>query len=188
MKRRAAVQAIASPPLLCIGTLPLFGKVAGTTSAQTRRWARPADRGWPSREDWETLNRSVGGRLLEVHCPLQQCVRAPASADCDGGRFCPAAKSAPRGQRRRPQLSRHLRLAAGHASRWRPRGRLCGRAVRRGRAMAGLDAFEQGSRGRTTRGDRCRKRHRHEPRGSRRIRTRHLRCRRAAGVSGGRGP
>ena len=47
------------------------------------RRARPGDPAWPSRASWESLNRQVGGRLLEVESPLSLCRAAPTSAACE---------------------------------------------------------------------------------------------------------
>jgi hypothetical protein len=73
---------IASLPLISIEGSPLFGKGAKMVRARTRRRLRPADGDWPNPEDWENLNRSVGGRLLRVHSPLEECVHLPKGADC----------------------------------------------------------------------------------------------------------
>ncbi len=72
---------IAALPLMPIGSSRPIGKGAKMARTQGRR-VRPADPSWPSREDWETLNQSVGGRLLKVHSPLEECRGAQASADC----------------------------------------------------------------------------------------------------------
>lgn len=56
---------------------------ARTIAKQAKRRVRPADSAWPTQRDWEGLNRSVGGRLLEVHSPLALCLAAPAGADCE---------------------------------------------------------------------------------------------------------
>jgi FAD/FMN-containing dehydrogenase len=48
--------------------------------AQFRR-VRPSDPAWPSAVSWETLNRSVGGHLINVQPLLASCT-SPNSAEC----------------------------------------------------------------------------------------------------------
>jgi hypothetical protein len=43
---------------------------------------RPGDAAWPSEASWDRLRRDVGGRLLEVRSPLQDCLEAPDGAAC----------------------------------------------------------------------------------------------------------
>lgn len=43
---------------------------------------RPGDAGWPSVDRWQVLARQVGDAFLEVHSPLEVCLRAPASDAC----------------------------------------------------------------------------------------------------------
>jgi FAD/FMN-containing dehydrogenase len=43
---------------------------------------RPNEPGWPSEQDWETLNKQVGGRLIKVESPLAACAKAPTDPDC----------------------------------------------------------------------------------------------------------
>jgi FAD/FMN-containing dehydrogenase len=64
--------------------LPLISSGLSAMAAATRekKRVRPADRAWPTRQDWQSLNQSVGGRLIKVISPLSQCVAAPISAEC----------------------------------------------------------------------------------------------------------
>jgi hypothetical protein len=75
--RRTLLRTLAALPLAWAG----FSTRA--MAKQAKRRVRPADSAWPRRQDWEGLNRSVGGRLIEVHSPLALCLAAPASADCE---------------------------------------------------------------------------------------------------------
>ena len=74
--RRTLLRAAAVLPLLWAG----FSATA--IARQTKRRLRPADAAWPKQQDWDGLKRSVGGRLVEVHSPLEHCVAAATSAEC----------------------------------------------------------------------------------------------------------
>jgi len=43
---------------------------------------RPSDPRWPSADQWETLNRTVGGRLTKVETPLSACGEASDTQAC----------------------------------------------------------------------------------------------------------
>ena len=75
--RRTLLRTLAALPLAWAG----FSTRA--MAKQAKRRVRPADSAWPKQKDWEGLNRSVGGRLIEVHSPLALCLAAPASAECE---------------------------------------------------------------------------------------------------------
>ncbi len=74
MKRRSLLQMLMSLPLVSVS-------VKGVTAALQRR-VRPGDRAWPSKSDWDALNRTVGGRLMALRTPLRDCVDLPASPAC----------------------------------------------------------------------------------------------------------
>ncbi|HEU0215587.1 MAG TPA: FAD-dependent oxidoreductase, partial [Stellaceae bacterium] len=44
---------------------------------------RPGQPGWPSPAQWDGLRQRVGGRLLDVHSPLQACADPAGKAACD---------------------------------------------------------------------------------------------------------
>jgi FAD/FMN-containing dehydrogenase len=77
MKRREVLQTLALMPLLPVGgPAPAAAKLP-------RRRVRPGQRDWPNPEEWRRLNEAVGGRLLLVRSPLQQCLSAaPGGAAC----------------------------------------------------------------------------------------------------------
>ena len=56
-------------------------ELASAASGQFSR-VRPGELGWPSQEDWDRLNRDVGGRLVKVRSPLDGCIEAPSSGVC----------------------------------------------------------------------------------------------------------
>ena len=56
--------------------------MAGRANATPVVRVRPADAGWPSEQDWQTLRQSVGDALLPVRFVLQPCLDAPRGADC----------------------------------------------------------------------------------------------------------
>lgn len=43
---------------------------------------RPENAAWPSPKVWNTLQRDVGGRLVRVQAPLNQCAQTPDSVAC----------------------------------------------------------------------------------------------------------
>lgn len=55
---------------------------ASALTSRIRRRVRPADRAWPTAQEWQGLNQAVGGRLLTVRSPLSDCLGAPTSAAC----------------------------------------------------------------------------------------------------------
>jgi hypothetical protein len=52
-------------------------------SPRSRHRRRPNDPNWPKIEDWEGLASSVGGRLIRVQSPLNDCLVGPGNANCD---------------------------------------------------------------------------------------------------------
>jgi len=84
MNRRKLLQRACVLPLLSVIGAPV-APVAVAASAASRgpfRRNLPGDPAWPSADRWESLNRSVGGRLLRVVSPLANCSSAPDGAAC----------------------------------------------------------------------------------------------------------
>jgi len=78
MKRRAVLGGLAALPLAgALGALPIPG------GDLRRRRVRPTDRSWPSAAQWRTLQRQVGGRLLEVSSPFLACTSNPRDTACE---------------------------------------------------------------------------------------------------------
>ena len=50
--------------------------------AQPYRRVRPGEAGWPSAEQWKTLEAQLGGRLVAIEPPIEACRAAPQSPDC----------------------------------------------------------------------------------------------------------
>jgi FAD/FMN-containing dehydrogenase len=72
--------------LIGSAALPLAAALpAAAVRAEARSGARvrPGQPGWPSAAKWEDLKQRVGGRLIEIHSPLQACSGALASAPCN---------------------------------------------------------------------------------------------------------
>jgi FAD/FMN-containing dehydrogenase len=72
MNRKRALQVVA-----CAAAFPLWARAGG---AFRRR--RPGDPAWPSRAQWDRLNREVGGNLIAVRSPLAACQTAPGDSAC----------------------------------------------------------------------------------------------------------
>lgn len=76
--------------LLKLASLPLlpdavWSATAAVSPSAPRRPAprvRPADAGWPSAARWKELAQQLGDAFVEVHSPLDACLRAPAASDC----------------------------------------------------------------------------------------------------------
>jgi FAD/FMN-containing dehydrogenase len=75
MNRRAFLKASGAVSLLGLWQRDLFAK------PQVRR-VRPSDAAWPSKKAWKRLNDAVGGNLIAVDSPIDACLSAPQSADC----------------------------------------------------------------------------------------------------------
>jgi FAD/FMN-containing dehydrogenase len=54
----------------------------GPLTAGVAARVRPGDPGWPSAAQWDTLRRQIGGRLIAVRSPLEDCRNAPDGAAC----------------------------------------------------------------------------------------------------------
>ena len=72
MNRRRALQVVA-----CAAGFPLWARAG---SAFRRR--RPGDPAWPSRAQWDRLDKAVGGNLIAVRSPLAACKTAPGGSAC----------------------------------------------------------------------------------------------------------
>jgi hypothetical protein len=71
MNRRDFLRQLAALPLL-ISALPRLAWARTTKRSRVR----PSDPSWPSAAQWEELKSRVGGRLVEVHSPLEACKTA----------------------------------------------------------------------------------------------------------------
>jgi FAD/FMN-containing dehydrogenase len=63
------------------GGLPLMSTAHAQDTPRFRR-TRPGDPAWPSRAEWNELNARVGGQLIEVRSPIEDCRAAPTGAEC----------------------------------------------------------------------------------------------------------
>jgi FAD/FMN-containing dehydrogenase len=84
MNRRDLIKTAMSIQLL---SAPLSSKLAFAASktagvSRIRTRVRPGDLGWPSRANWDSLNRDVGGRLLELESPFAKCGGSSVNAAC----------------------------------------------------------------------------------------------------------
>jgi len=79
MRRRHLLRNAAA--LALAAGAPLTAAAPTRASAAPRR-VRPYDSGWPSAADWDALRTRVGGRLLRVTSPLEECAREPAGHLC----------------------------------------------------------------------------------------------------------
>jgi FAD/FMN-containing dehydrogenase len=61
-------------------TIMLSAAQANTRSAMSR--VRPGDSGWPKDQEWQELNRVIGGNLLKPRTIWQACAEAPLAKDC----------------------------------------------------------------------------------------------------------
>lgn len=71
MNRRDFLRRLAALPLL----ISVWPRMAWAKPSKRSR-VRPTDPGWPSVAEWEKLKSQVGGRLIEVHSPLEACKTA----------------------------------------------------------------------------------------------------------------
>jgi hypothetical protein len=56
----------------------LFGAVVATSQSSARCKTVPGDKAWPSKSEWNSFNRTVGGRLVAT---------VPLGAPCHGSTF-----------------------------------------------------------------------------------------------------
>ena len=73
MKRRSLLKAAAALP---------FAFAQNAPAAALRRRVRPGDPGWPSAAAWDSLQRSVGGRLVKLDAPFAGCAAGPDAPTC----------------------------------------------------------------------------------------------------------
>src|SRR5690349_7974329 len=63
------------------------GLLMSTTSLPARaepyRRVRPGEAGWPAEAQWKELDGQIGGRLIAVPRPLDDCRANPKGADCE---------------------------------------------------------------------------------------------------------
>ena len=85
MKRRNFMHSLAMLPLLsgAFGSLLVCAGSQKSLSPRSRHRRRPNDPNWPNIEDWERLASSVGGRLIRVQSPLNDCLVGSGNANCD---------------------------------------------------------------------------------------------------------
>src|SRR6476659_7971696 len=57
-----------------------LGRPALAASPATR--VRPGDPAWPAPEKWKQLADQVGGALVKVRSPFDDCIKAPTGAAC----------------------------------------------------------------------------------------------------------
>jgi FAD/FMN-containing dehydrogenase len=82
MNRRRMLQKLATIPFLARSSgLVALSDPARAARVQSR--SRPGNPGWPSEASWESLNRSVEGRLVKVQSPLAACANSPSSSECE---------------------------------------------------------------------------------------------------------
>jgi FAD/FMN-containing dehydrogenase len=62
---------------------PLLLRTAPADAAvRVTRRVRPSDPEWPAPEAWDQLNQAVGGRLIKVQTPLEECRARAGTDDC----------------------------------------------------------------------------------------------------------
>ncbi len=65
--------------LLSSGALALTGVTSAAAASRFRR-ARPGKPGWPSAKAWDSLSKSVGGRLIRIASPFEAAKVDPVAA------------------------------------------------------------------------------------------------------------
>ncbi|WP_144110311.1 FAD-binding oxidoreductase [Paraburkholderia sp. BCC1886] len=78
MKRRSLLKGAAALPFLPATTV--FARTIPVLSRTGR--VRPGDPAWPAAEEWEALDRAVGGNLLRPTTLWQACAQASRTPDC----------------------------------------------------------------------------------------------------------
>ncbi|MGO4713223.1 FAD-binding protein [Bradyrhizobium sp. 2TAF24] len=76
------MQGLLAAPLLARSITRAPAATAGPVSERPKRRARPGEPGWPSAAQWDELRHQTGGRLSEVHSPLDACRDAADGAAC----------------------------------------------------------------------------------------------------------
>jgi hypothetical protein len=62
--------------------LALVPRVGWAGTSLPRRRVRPMDPAWPNADDWDSLNKAVGGRLVEPEPLLEACIVDRQSDAC----------------------------------------------------------------------------------------------------------
>jgi len=84
INRRKFLKGAILLPTVSIGASSIFAFPGETFRKQDKfKRVRPDDTGWPSRENWEQLNRDVNGNLEKLESPLAACNASPGSATCN---------------------------------------------------------------------------------------------------------
>ena len=81
MQRRTVLKALAGLPLAS-GLTGFARAPARDAAAQSVRYVRPGEPGWPTPAEWAALSESVGGRLVQVQSPFLACQQDVTSAAC----------------------------------------------------------------------------------------------------------
>jgi len=79
--RRRLLELAGSLRLAAAG-LPFVGLGSSALAAAPTLRVRPGDPAWPSPERWKQLADQVGGALVKVRSPFDECVAAPTGAAC----------------------------------------------------------------------------------------------------------
>jgi len=82
-RRTLLIQAAAAAVLPVIGSSCARSRPPVSTSGGTAfQRVRPSDRAWPDSASWKGLDQQVGGQLIKVRSPLEECVKAPDGPVC----------------------------------------------------------------------------------------------------------
>src|SRR5882724_13393533 len=82
-RRTLLIQAAAAAVLPEMGSSCARSTPPVSTSGGTAfQRVRPSDRAWPDSASWKGLDQQVGGQLIKVGSPLEECVKAPDGPVC----------------------------------------------------------------------------------------------------------
>jgi FAD/FMN-containing dehydrogenase len=84
MRRRDFITSLAAAPFLLRPRLAAAQAGGSPVSAAPMARVRRGDPGWPAAARWNELRARTGGRLIEVHSPLEACREAGSDASCRG--------------------------------------------------------------------------------------------------------